>query len=219
MRGRQHWEDVYRVKPVETVSWFEPEPATSLRLILAATEGRGSVVNVGGGASTLVEHLLGVGFAEVTVLDLSATVLEQVAARLTPTAAARVSLICTDLLDWHPADQVEVWHDRAVFHFLTHPAAIEKYVALATATVRPGGTLVLGTFAADGPRRCSGLPTNGYRPDTLAGLFGREFELVADESEEHRTPSGALQAFTWITLRRRLPPRLPVSSAELAHTG
>jgi len=164
------------------------------------------VVDVGGGASTLVEHLVDAGFARVTVLDLSATVVDQVAARLAPEAAGRVSLVCTDLLDWHPAERVDVWHDRAVFHFLTDPAAIERYVALAAATVRPDGTLVLGAFAADGPRSCSGLPSNGYQPDTLAGLFSWEFELLAEEREEHHTPAGAIQAFTWITLRRRLPP-------------
>lgn len=198
--GQEHWQQVYLRKAADDLSWFESVPSTSLRLILDATPARGAVVDVGAGASHLVDHLLLAGFEHVTLVDMSASALAQVAGRLGH-EESRVSLVCEDLLDWQPERPVDSWHDRAVFHFLTE-AQVERYVAMAASTVVPGGALVLGTFAADGPTSCSGLPTTGYAPERLAELFAREFELRADAREYHRTPWGKSQPFTWVTLVR-----------------
>jgi hypothetical protein len=200
--GYEHWEGVYQSKASDSLSWFEAAPSMSLRLILAAVPAEGAAVDVGAGASLLVDHLLVAGFDQVTLVDLSTSALSQVAARLAP-EEARVSMVCADLLSWRPPMLFNVWHDRAVFHFLTDAVDVERYVALAAVAVAPGGALVLGTFAADGPTSCSGLPTARYAPDSLAALFADDFELRATEREEHRTPTGGVQAFTWVTLRRR----------------
>jgi hypothetical protein len=200
--GYEHWESVYQSKAADGLSWFEPAPSMSLRLILAAVPAEGAAVDVGAGASLLVDHLLVAGFDQVTLVDVSTSALSQVAVRIGPDEA-RVSLVCADVLSWRPSTRFNVWHDRAVFHFLTDAVDVERYVALAAAAVAPRGALVLGTFAADGPTSCSGLPTTRYAPDSLAALFANDFELHATEREEHHTPDGRLQPFTWVTLRRR----------------
>jgi SAM-dependent methyltransferase len=199
---RAHWDGVYTSRPSDEVSWFEREPATSLRLVEAAAASRSaSVVDVGAGTSSLVDHLVDDGFTDVTLLDVSPTALDAVRVRLGGRARA-VTFVVGDVLAWEPAARYDVWHDRAVFHFLTDPPDRARYVATAAAAVRPGGLLVIGAFAADGPTHCSGLPVCGYAPEQLAETFGLAFVLVAHEREVHRTPSGAAQPFTWVVLRR-----------------
>jgi SAM-dependent methyltransferase len=198
-----HWERIYQTRPVDEVSWFQAKPATSLRLVEEASPGRGSsLVDVGGGASTLVDELVAEGFTDITVVDVSQRALDVVHERLGGDVAA-VRLVHGDVLTWEPDRSFGLWHDRAVFHFLTDPRDRERYVTLANAHVEPGGTLILATFAADGPTHCSGLPVSRYDALGLAAEFRDDFDLVHSEREEHVTPAGVVQPFTWVVLRRR----------------
>ena len=198
----QHWDAVYAASSPERVSWHEAEPGRSLRLLLAATAVGDRVVDVGAGASRLVERLLDAGRV-VTVLDLSRVALDVVRARLEGRSGARLEV--ADVLSWQPAEAYAGWHDRAVFHFLVDPADQTAYAASAARAVRPGGCLVLGVFAQDGPQTCSGLPTSRWTAAELAAVFQPAFTLEQAEREEHRTPAGVVQPFTWVVLRRGTP--------------
>ena len=197
-----HWEQVYASRRPDQVSWFEASPETSLRLVGTVLPQRGSVLDVGAGASSLVDHLVAAGVTDVTVLDVSAGALEVVRQRLAPRSAP-VSLVRADVLAWEPGRTFDVWHDRAVFHFMTPPESVSRYVRLAETAVPSGGALVLATFAPDGPERCSGLPVRRYDPDGLAAEFAGGFELRHAEHVEHVTPGGVVQPFSWVVLRRR----------------
>jgi SAM-dependent methyltransferase len=159
-----------------------------------------SVIDVGGGASRLVDNLCERGFEDVTVLDVAAEALAEVRARLGD-AHGVVRLLEQDVLSWIPDRDYDVWHDRALFHFLVEPADRKRYVELVACTVRAGGVLILGAFAEDGPNRCSGLPVVRYSAPDLASAF-ETLSLVWDERDDHVTPSGVVQAFSWVVLRR-----------------
>lgn len=196
---REHWDGVYGRVDTTRVSWFQQEPATSLELIRASDSGEtGPIVDVGGGASVLVDRLLQVGFRDVTVLDVSARALAASRSRLHD-SAERVNWVATDLLAWQPERRYGLWHDRAVFHFLTSPDDQARYLSVVKAALRPDGRLIIGTFAADGPQTCSGLPTARYSPEDLAARFPG-FSLRHRHREEHHTPGGAAQPFTWVLL-------------------
>ncbi len=197
-----HWERVHETTTPDRVSWFEREPSMSLRLVesLAAGPSAG-VIDVGGGTAVLVDRLLAKGFADLTLLDVSEHALAAVRARLGP-QATRVTFLHADIARWEPDREYDVWHDRAVFHFLPVEADRDRYVEVATRAVRPGGGLVLATFAPDGPDRCSGLPVLRYSGDDLAEVFAPSFFLVEQQREVHRTPGGVDQPFTWAVLRR-----------------
>ncbi len=197
----RHWDGVYAIKAPETVSWFQQQPDISLRLLAAAGDRTGPVIDVGAGRSPLAGALLACGWSDVTVLDVSAHALEQPAAGLGEHRDA-LTVIVADLLGWTPARVYSSWHDRAVFHFLVEQADRDRYLAIARRAVAPGGALVLGTFAPDGPTSCSGLPTARYDATGLAALFAPDFTLEHSESEQHTTPSGDAQPFTWVVLRR-----------------
>lgn len=200
-----HWDDVYRTKALDQVSWFQPHASTSLRL-LTGTGGPGrSVLDVGAGASPLVDDLLAAGYGDVTVLDVSAAALDVVRARLGDDD--RVRTVVADLLSWEPDRTWDAWHDRAVFHFLVEPADRATYARVAARAVAPGGVAVIGSFGPDGPESCSGLPTARHDSEGIAEELGPAFRLEASERELHRTPSGAEQAFAWAVLRRVGPDR------------
>ena len=195
-----HWDGVYTTKPSESLSWFQQDPLVSLRLLHAAAPPPRSVIDVGAGTSALPDHLLDQGWSDVTVLDVSAAALSQTRKRL-GRRADNVTFIRADLLGWPPARTFDAWHDRAVFHFLTRSADQDRYVALTAQAVTAGGVVILGVFAADGPTRCSGLPTARYDAPSLARAFSPVFRLEHHEREEHRTPSHGIQPFTWVVLR------------------
>lgn len=197
----EHWDTVYATKATDEVSWYQRQPSTSHRLLASASPAGGSVIDVGAGASTLVDTLLDSGWSDVTLLDVSPTALALVRERL-GLQREPVSFVVADVLSWRPARSYDAWHDRAVFHFLTRPDQREQYVATASRAVSPGGVLVVATFAADGPSQCSGLPTSRYDADALASAFAPGFSLEHSEREEHHTPGGAVQPFTWAVLRR-----------------
>lgn len=172
----------------------------SLRLIETFAEFPGPAVDIGAGRSDLVVHLIERGWHPVTALDLSASALAELVTKAPPGTDLRC--VTSDVLAWQPEESVLLWHDRAVFHFLTSRADQQAYVDLASQTVGVGGLVVLGCFAADGPTQCSGLDVCRYDADALRDRFARAFTLVHQEREEHLTPWGAEQPFTWVVLRR-----------------
>lgn len=195
---RLHWDERYSTVGADEVSWHEVGPAMSLTMLdLAGVGPASSVIDVGGGAARLVDTLLSRGFPDVTVLDVSAVALAEARSRV----GDRATWIRADLLDWEPPRRWAVWHDRAVFHFLTEPDQRATYRRLLRAAVEPGGIVVVGTFAADGPESCSGLPVRGYDPVELIAEFDADFDVIADRRAVHRTPRGAVQPFTWLALR------------------
>ncbi len=196
--GRQHWEGVYAAKAADEVSWYEPSPATSVRLV-TADRLPGSVIDVGAGASRLADELLELGVARVTALDLSVSALALVHHRVEE-HATRLTTVAADVLTWVPDTTYDVWHDRAVFHFLTEPADRATYADQVRRTA-PGGRVVIATFAPDGPETCSGLPTCRYDAAGLAEALGPGFVLLHDERVEHVTPWGTVQPFTWVVLQ------------------
>lgn len=205
MSASDHWQSVYLQKAPDSVSWFQPAATISRALIEAVgTRPDTAIVDVGGGASTLVDALLGSGYTNVTVLDIAPAALEVAQARLGERARA-VTWYTGDVLALQlPDASVDVWHDRAVFHFLVTPEARERYVAQVRRVLRPGGHIVLATFAEDGPLRCSGLPVARYTPQALHATFGDDFLLVSSQREGHVTPTGAVQMFTYCVCRYAL---------------
>jgi SAM-dependent methyltransferase len=204
MGTREHWDEVYRSKSPDSVSWYRPRLERSLAWIdRCGLDPSAHVVDVGGGASTLVDDLLARGFERVSVADIAAQALEHSRARLGD-AAARVRWIVGDattpLFD---EASVDLWHDRAVFHFLTDAPRRAAYVEAVHRCVRPGGFVIIATFGPKGPERCSGLPVVRYASSEIAEALGREFELVDHADEEHVTPWGAPQAFAYALCRRR----------------
>jgi hypothetical protein len=197
-----HWEQVYETTSSAELSWYEESPTTSARLVTSAVSSvDAAVIDVGGGASMLVDRLVDEGFADLTILDVSEHALDEVRRRL-GSKASGATFLRRDVLTWSPGRLYDVWHDRAVFHFLTDPADRDGYVAIASEAVRVGGVVVLGAFAPDGPTRCSGLPVSRYSPHDLEAVFSSSFVLVHHEQEAHVTPSGVVQPFTWVVLRR-----------------
>jgi hypothetical protein len=194
----QHWEQVFATKDTHQVSWYQDTPTTSLALV---ADTPGALVDVGAGDSNLVDELLAAGRLDVTVLDISEAALTTTRRRLGD-QADRVTFKVADISSWQPSRTYQVWHDRAVFHFLTDTGQRSAYVDLATRTVSVGGALVLGTFAKDGPTHCSGLSTARYTASGLADLFSSGFTLEHHRHEVHRTPAGVEQPFTWVKLRR-----------------
>lgn len=203
MTTKNHWEQVYTGKPADAVSWFQPHACQSLRLIQGAGLPRtAAIIDVGGGASTLVDDLLADGCSQLSVLDLSAAALAAVQQRL-GAAANRVRWIEGDITRVAlPRHAYDLWHDRAVFHFLTTPAQRHAYVAAVLHAVKPGGHVIVATFAEDGPTECSGLPVMRYDADALHAEFGAPFTLLAHEREEHHTPSGSTQKFIYCYCRK-----------------
>ena len=184
------------------MSWYQRDPATSLRLIEAAVaRPSAAVVDVGSGSSELVDHLLARAFTDITLVDISGRALQQVRERLGD-HARHVSFLERDVLTWLPDRQYDLWHDRAVFHFLTERADRDRYIDLAAHAIRSGGALVLATFAPDGPTSCSGLPVCRYSGTDLTDAFAGSFTAAGSEQEDHLTPSGTRQSFTWVVLER-----------------
>lgn len=218
-----HWDAAYADRGTEGVSWFQPEPRVSLELLESLGVPRDTpVVDVGGGASLLVDRLLDLGYGDLTVLDVSGEALA--AARTRVPGDAPVEWLRRDVLAWQPERPYGLWHDRAVFHFLVDAADRATYVGALRAATAPGALVVLATFAPDGPDRCSGLPVARYGVTDLAAVIngntgdpaGDDFTVVASRRELHTTPGGATQPFTWVALRRRPRPRRSVGKHPAA---
>jgi SAM-dependent methyltransferase len=199
---QSHWEKVYATKGENEVSWFQETPAPSLELIeLAGAIQTSAIIDIGGGTSRLADCLVSQGYQDVTVLDLSAAALASARARIGDNAN-QVTWITADVTSWEPSRTYDVWHDRAALHFLTDPKDQAAYVARLRRALRPGGHAIIGTFALDGPERCSGLVVNRHDADSLAAILGAGFELIDTRRHEHITPWGATQKFQFSTFRR-----------------
>jgi 2-polyprenyl-3-methyl-5-hydroxy-6-metoxy-1,4-benzoquinol methylase len=203
MDVRSHWEQVHATKEPEQVSWFRPHLERSLELIERAAPARtASIVDVGAGQSTLVDDLLRLGYGNITVLEISQKALDGLKARVGQSGAV-VQWICGDVMETAlPEASFDVWHDRAVFHFLMEAGQRRAYVERVTRALKPGGSLILSTFGPSGPERCSGLRTMRYDAPTLGSEFGDQFRLVASSLDMNETPSGTVQQFlcSWYRL-------------------
>lgn len=197
----EHWEAVYGEKAVDSVSWYESEPATSLRLITSLTTPADCVLDVGAGASSLLLHLTRQGYSCLTGLDVSAQALTILRGQFDEGTAPE--LVAADITTWDPPQRYQVWHDRAVFHFMAPGPARSSYLDRMATGVAAGSHVIIATFASDGPTHCSGLEVQRYDADELATLLAPWCDEVARERTEHVTPWGAVQPFTWVIARRR----------------
>lgn len=204
MANRDHWDDLYASKGATQPSFYAPHLARSLELLeRAGLHADASVIDVGGGASTLVDDLLARGVHRVTVADLSERALDLSRARLGELAHTVTWLVGDVTRLELPRAAYDLWHDRAVFHFLVDPASRAAYRARLAAALKPGGSVVVASFAPDGPERCCGLPVRRYSADALAAELRADFTLEGAAREAHRTPAGATQPFIYAWLRRR----------------
>ncbi len=203
METREHWRQVYEVKQPDEVSWFQRLPAPSLDALDRSGAGPGmALVDIGAGASTLADALLDRGWNDLTLVDISEPALEATRLRLGP-KAGKVHWEIADICEWRPGRAFDVWHDRAVFHFLTEAGDRAGYKRALAGGTRPGSRVIVATFASDGPESCSGLPVRRYDAARLAAEFGDAFEPVADWRQTHVTPWGSEQRFQWCLFTRR----------------
>jgi len=202
MSRKEHWEQVYSSKPADRLGWYKPRLQTSLDWISAlGLEPDTPVIDIGGGASTLIDDLLGQGFSAITVLDIAEPALALLRTRLGDKAAV-VNWLCGDITSMElPGDAFGLWHDRAVFHFLTEALDRERYKANLARSLRSGGHLIIGTFAPEAPPKCSGLPVQRYDLELLCDTLGDEFELQQHRKEMHITPGGVEQMYLYCEFR------------------
>ncbi|WP_373551148.1 trans-aconitate 2-methyltransferase [Haliscomenobacter sp.] len=199
---QSHWDQVYTTKALEQSSWYQPIPNISLgftqQLSIAKDD---AIIDVGGGDSLLVDHLLDLGYQNISVLDISPKALERAQNRLGERAKT-VKWILADAAKFEPTEQYDFWHDRAAFHFLTTEADIQHYAQTAAQAIKPGGFLVIGTFSEQGPKKCSGLEIKQYSEQDLVQVFENQFNKIFCQQSNHLTPSQATQQFTFCVLQR-----------------
>ena len=194
---KTHWEGVYLNKKATDVSWYQAHPEHSLALIETTGYGKdASIIDVGGGASTLVDHLLSAGYHAITVLDIAAGAITQARARLGDKAHS-ITWLEGDITDYQPAQQFDIWHDRAVFHFLTHEQERNSYLEVLDKALKADGQAIIATFAENGPAQCSGLNVVCYSQEHLSHALGPAFRLVETRTENHHTPNGGVQQFMY----------------------
>ncbi len=212
MNAKEYWEKVYRESdPTTDVSWFQAKPLNSIRVIEATgIDHNQPVIDIGGGASSLVDCLLDAGLRDITVVDISAAALEYAKARLGARAES-VKWIEADVTRFNPPRRFQLWHDRAVFHFLTDRNSRQDYVQALKAALAPDGWFIIASFAKDGPTRCSGLPVTRHDAESLQAELGREFQLVTQLGETHVTPWNTEQAFAWFCFRRMHSSSVPTA--------
>lgn len=199
---KDHWEHIYSDKTSTEVSWYQRCPECSLELIKATgVDKRARIIDIGGGASTLVDYLLVAGFQNLSVLDIAHSAIEQAKARLGQNAD-RVEWIEQDITKFAVEDSFDVWHDRAVFHFLTEADDRLRYVEAMSSVLAAGAHVIVATFDLDGPEKCSGLQIVRYSPKTMSAVFGDGFQLVETMSEKHKTPAGVSQSFVYCRFLR-----------------
>lgn len=207
MNMKDHWEQVYSTRPRERLGWFKPHLQFSLAWIEALGLGdEAPIIDVGGGASTLVDDMLDAGYKSITIVDISEEALSSVKARLADRAES-VTWLCADITSVDlPAGHYELWHDRAVFHFLTEPDQQRQYRDTLLKALKPGGHVIIGTFAPEAPPKCSGLPVQRYDHEKLERLLGEEFELQRHEKDLHVTPGGVEQMYLYCHFRKTASP-------------
>ena len=203
MNKKTHWETVYQTKSDRQVSWYRDHLDNSLRMILNTNVGKdAAIIDVGGGNSTLADDLLDNGFADISVLDISASAMKKSQARL-GSRAQQIEWLEADITDATlPKNYYDVWHDRAVFHFLTDAKDRQKYVKLVMSSLKIGGHIIVASFGENGPLKCSGLDVVRYSPETMHSEFGNEFKLIKSLNETHKTPFGTTQEFIYCYCRK-----------------
>jgi cyclopropane fatty-acyl-phospholipid synthase-like methyltransferase len=199
---KQHWDTIYKTKQPNEVSWTQEVPAVSLEFIHKFNIPQGArIIDIGGGDSKLVDYLLAEGFFNISVLDISASAIEKAKARL-GAEAAKVNWIVCDILDFHPSEKYDLWHDRAAFHFQTDTDKIEKYLSVVKEAV--DGMVIIGTFSVDGPKKCSGLEIKQYDEDSMKVKFeNASFKNIECKREDHITPAGAVQNFVFCSFMKK----------------
>lgn len=194
---KKHWDNIYRTKELKEVSWYQPIPQLSINFIEKThLEKNAAIIDVGGGDSFLVDHLLKLGYTNLTVLDISEAAIERAKQRLGE-KAKEVKWVVSDILDFKPETNFDLWHDRAAFHFLTDEKEIKKYVEIASQNIVQKGHLIVGAFSENGPKKCSGIEIAQYSPDKLNHYFGNLFELIESEITDHSTPFNTTQNFVF----------------------
>ncbi|MDX2068114.1 MAG: class I SAM-dependent methyltransferase [Haliscomenobacter sp.] len=199
---QSHWDQVYSTKALEQSSWYQPKPSISLDFVQQfSIPKNAAIIDVGGGDSLLVDHLLDMGYQNISVLDISSKALERAQNRLGERAQA-VKWILADAAKFEPTEQYDFWHDRAAFHFLTTTADIQHYAQMAAQAVKPGGFLVIGTFSEQGPKKCSGLEIKQYSEQSLVQVFDHQFQKIRCQQVDHLTPTQAIQQFTFCAFQK-----------------
>lgn len=200
--AKEHWESIYQTKKSDELSWYQEKPATSLRLIAeVGLDKDAKIIDVGAGDSKLVDHLLDLGFRNITVLDVSSTALNRTKKRL-GNQANQITWVVTDVKGFKTKEKYDLWHDRAMLHFLTAEEDIHTYAGSVSKFLKPGGYLIISAFSVNGPEKCSGLAVRQYSEDAINQLFS-DFELIKSFEEEHTTPWGAGQIFLYSTFRKK----------------
>jgi 2-polyprenyl-3-methyl-5-hydroxy-6-metoxy-1,4-benzoquinol methylase len=201
---KAHWDKIYQTKSLNEVSWFQPKPETSLNFFNEfKVEKAASIIDIGGGDSLLVDHLLDLGYQHITVLDISATALERAKIRL-GNRAGLVKWIVADAATFVSEEQYDFWHDRAAFHFLTSEQEIEHYLHTVQQSIKPSGILVMGTFSEQGPTKCSGIEIKQYSEKSMSNLLTVFFEKIKCITVDHRTPFETIQQFIFCSFRKPL---------------
>ncbi|MDI1354937.1 MAG: class I SAM-dependent methyltransferase [bacterium] len=203
LKRKAHWETVYQTKELKDVSWFQPNPATSLEFVKQSNLPKSAaIIDIGAGDSFLVDHLLDMGYTNVSVLDISASALERAKKRLGK-RSHHVKWIVSDILDFNPTERYDLWHDRAAFHFLTNNVQIANYESIAARALTEDGNLIIGTFSEIGPKKCSGLDTKQYNEVEMNAVFDKDFTKIKCISENHKTPSDSIQNFLFCSFKKK----------------
>ncbi len=202
MNRKEHWDRVYTTKPFNGVSWYQARPDVSLEFVreldIAKTE---AIIDVGGGDSFFVDHLLALGYTHITVLDISAAAIERAKLRLGE-LAGMINWVVSDITEYQPDRKFDFWHDRAAFHFLTTEEQVNKYLATANRALSPSGKMVIGTFSESGPEKCSGLPVKKYSESSLDHLLGKWFQKIKCIHTDHLTPFNTIQNFLFCSFKK-----------------
>ncbi len=202
MNRKEHWEKVYNTKQINEVSWYQQTPEESLQFFQQlGIPKTASVIDIGGGDSLLVDHLIELGYSDITVLDISAKAIDRAKARL-GNKSQSVNWIVSDIREFNNDRQFDCWHDRAAFHFLTSAIEVENYLSLAQKYIKPAGKLVIGTFSTNGPEKCSGLPVKQYDEKSLSDTLGKWFSKIKCITTDHITPFKTIQNFLFCSFQK-----------------
>lgn len=199
---KKHWENIYQTKELEDVSWFQPTPETSLNFFKQfKVPTSAKVIDIGGGDSFLVDHLLDLGYQDISVLDISSAAIERAKKRLGD-KAKQVKWIVADVATFKPTEKYDFWHDRAAFHFLTDEQEISNYLETAEQNINSTGVMVIGTFSEQGPKKCSGIEIKQYSEATMTDRLKKVFKKIKCITVDHKTPSGNIQNFVFCSFRK-----------------
>lgn len=198
-----HWENIYDTKPLETVSWYQPNPETSINFIQQFSLSKtAKIIDIGGGDSFFVDHLLDLGFENISVLDISQSAIDRAKERL-GVKAEKVNWLVVDIVNFQPLEQYDFWHDRAAFHFLTSENEVKNYIETAAKSISSNGILAIGTFSEEGPTKCSGIEIKQYSESSLSNLFLNYFDEIECFKVDHPTPFDTIQNFVFCSFRKK----------------